>query len=484
MVHLNGVLPIRKTAPDTVALTSYYGKTFVTRSDKKVNDYGFWLREKITEKGINSEDKSVTNLVPADVFDSSINLPRAYTTVAMGFKSFTAKGYNFIFDYHSRAKVFSNEQISKYETNGSILVGFNNTDKFIIMDKHGSLIEIIDQEVKPFGTIESLIGLSTSDAPVDFAQIKIYGKNIPVGLILAYKYGLQNLLEILKADVRRVPAGQRLNLQEHEYTLVFSDETLVLSRDDELAKIILAGFREYHRATKHYSVYTFDKPNVYLNLLENNGISSRYLREVDLIDKLFVDPITKDLLIEMKEPTTFRGLLVRASEMLLNDSHKNALDMSEMRIKGYERFAGAVYNQLVQSIREHKNKIGRSNQPIELNPHAVWRAVAQDPSVNLVDEINPIENLKQQEAVTFSGTGGRMGRSMTKASRAYHRNDMGVISESTSDSSDVAINTYTSADPQFKSLRGTVKHYTIGKTGATALLSTSALLSVGSDTDD
>lgn len=479
-----GDLPIRKTASDTVALTSYYGKTFVTRSDKKVNDYGSWLRQNITQKGIDSEDTSVTNLMPADVFDSSLHLPRTYSILAMGFKSFTAKGYNFIFDYTNRNKVFNAEQISEYEVNGSILVGHNDTDKFIVMDKHGSLIEVSGDELVPFGTIESLVGLSTNDAPVDFAQIKIYGKNIPVGLILAYKYGLQKLLDVLKADVRRVPAGQRLNLQEHEYTIVFSDETLVLSRDDELAKLILSGFREYHRATKHYSVYTFDKHNVYLNLLENNGISSRYLREIDLMDKLFVDPITKDLLIEMGEPTSFRGLLLRSAEMLLTDSHKNALDMSEMRIKGYERFSGAVYGELVQAVREHKNKIGRGNQPIELNPHAVWRAIAQDPSVNLVDEINPIENLKQQEAVTFSGAGGRMGRSMTKASRAYHRNDMGVISESTSDSSDVAINTYTSADPQFKSLRGTVKHYTIGKTGNTALLSTSALLSVGSDTDD
>jgi hypothetical protein len=61
---------------------------------------------------------------------------------------------------------------------------------------------------------------------------------------------------------------------------------------------------------------------------------------------------------------------------------------------------------------------------------------------------------------------------------------MGVISEATSDSSDVAINTYTSADPQFRSLRGTTNIYEIGKTGATALLSTSALISVGSENDD
>ena len=119
-----------------------------------------------------------------------------------------------------------------------------------------------------------------------------------------------------------------------------------------------------------------------------------------------------------------------------------------------------------------------------MHPFAVWKRIDLDPSKQTVSEINPIQDLKEMEAVTYSGTGGRMSRSMTKKSREYHPNDMGVISEATTDSSDVAINTFLSADPQFKSLRGTAKPYVIGKTGATALLSTSALISPSSDKDD
>ncbi len=480
-----GELPIAKTSPSKVALTSYYGKTFVTRSDKRVNDYSNWLQDQIMKKGIDNSDNSVINLYPADVFDNTLNTPRIYSTLAMKFKGFTSNGFNFIFDYNSRTEIFTEEQIKNYETNGSVLIGYNSTDEVIFIDKNNAIYKTNGKsDPIPLGTIESFIGLSTQEAPVDFSQVKIYGKNIPVGIILAYKYGLENLLTALKANSRRVAAGQRLNLQEHEYSIAFSDETLILSKDDTLATMILAGFNEYHKAIKQYSILTFDKPNVYLNILESNGISARYLREIDLMDNLFVDPITKDLLVEMNEPTSFRGLLIRSSELLLNDHHLDALDMKQMRIKGYERFAGAVYAELINSIREHKSKSSKASSPIEMNPHSVWMRITSDPSINQVSDINPIENLKQQEAVTYSGVGGRMGRSMTKSSRAYHRNDMGVISEATSDSSDVAINTYTSADPQFRSLRGTTKDYIIGKTGPTALLSTSALLSVGSNNDD
>jgi hypothetical protein len=99
-------------------------------------------------------------------------------------------------------------------------------------------------------------------------------------------------------------------------------------------------------------------------------------------------------------------------------------------------------------------------------------------------DINPIQNLKEKEAVTYNGVGGRNSRTMTKHTRAYHVNDMGTISGDTVDSSDVAINTYTSADPQFTSLRGISRRFDMEKMGATPLLSTSALISVGSDHDD
>ena len=199
---------------------------------------------------------------------------------------------------------------------------------------------------------------------------------------------------------------------------------------------------------------------------------------------MFIDPITRELLVEMGEPTVFTKLLLRASEMLCDDQHPDSQDTRYMRIKGYERFAGAVYAELVRSVRIHNGRPGKHRYGIELNPYAVWIGIQQDPAKDQVSEINPIQNLKETEAVTYSGTGGRGSRSMVKHTRIYHENDMGVISESTVDSSDVAINVFTSADPQFTSLRGTSKPYDPDKQGLTPLLSTSALVSPGSTNDD
>lgn len=500
----NGDLPIRKVAHDKVALTSYYGKVFVTKTNKKVYDYGNWLRNQITLRALDPLDTVVTDLQPGNAFDNSFVCPKLYSTIGMGIRSFriSPKGYprtigertyQLIFDPKERLAQISQNVINIIEHEGKeeghVVVGYVIPDEgekikfYIVMDKNNMLYFTNNGNLIPLGTMESLLELDISKAPKDFAELRVLGKNIPIGIILAHEFGLEKLIKALKISYRRVTSGARANLQPHEYALAFEDETLIFSREDELATLILAGFIDYRDAIRNYSVYTFDKKDVYLNILESKKITIRFLREIELMYQMFIDPITKEILEEMKEPTTFRGLLLRSVEMLRTDYHPDEMDPAFMRKKGYERFAGAVYSEVVKSVRLHKGRIEKSRHPIELNPHSVWMNISQDPSKILVSDINPVENLKQMESVTFGGTGGRSSRSMVKGTRSYHKNDMGTISESTVDSGDVGINVYTSADPQFTSLRGLTKRYD-EKTGATALFSTSALLSPGSDQDD
>lgn len=497
MVHFLGMLPIRKISPSAVALTSYYGKTFVNRNVKKTNDYGQWIRNAIMVKGLDNNDTTITNMYPSDVFDNLAIVPKLYSSIAMGFRGFTLtpviadsdniiRKFTLSFEFSKHSEIFGKDAIKLYEKNGDVVIGVDTDDntKFLIMDKEGSLYLGNNGILTDYLTLENMLGLESEKAPVEFAELRVMGKTIPIGIVLGYEMGLSNLIKMLNVIPRRVHAGTRVNLEPHEYSLIFNDETLVFSKDDKKATLIISGFNDYHKVLRNYDVFDFDKRGVYLNVLESSNIGTRYLRELDLMYQMFIDPITRDLLVEMKEPTDFQGLLTRSCELLLSDQHPAELDPAFMRIKGYERMPGAVYSEMVKAIRAHNGRVGKSRQSIDLNPYAVWMNIRQDPSVAQVTDINPIQNLKEAEAVTFSGTGGRGSRSMTKKTRIYHKNDMGTISESTVDSSDVAINTFTSADPQFTSLRGISKRYVIGETGATALLSTSALMSPGSDKDD
>jgi len=497
-----GSLPLVKISPTRVALTSYYSKTFVDRSTKKVNDYGTWIRNTISAINLEKEDDSIQDLYQSVEFDNTFMCPKLYSTLAMEFKGFILRPkayprtvgrqtYELSFNHRKREALYGKEAISQFEVDGSIIVGKTDHNGLLVLDKNNVFYHVqtnkesnVQNQLIAIGDIESILELDSNRAPVEFAELKVLGRTIPIGLVLGYEMGIEKLIKLLKVEVRRVPVGTRVNLTPYEYAVVFNDETLVFPKDNTFVSMIMAGFNEYHRIIREYNVHDFDDKGVYLNVLETQGLSHRYLREIETMYQLFIDPITRDLLVEMKEPTTFRGLLLRSCELLQYDQHPDELDSAYMRVKGYERFAGAVYTEITKAIRAHAGRPGKARLPIDINPYQIWNAVISDTAVIQISDINPIENLKQQEAMTYSGTGGRTSRTMVRHTRGFHEHDIGVVSESTVDSSDVAVNTYTSANPIFNSVRGTAKRFNRNKDGMTSLVSTSALLSPSATKDD
>ena len=480
-------LPLRKISTNKVALTSYYGKVFITRARKSADDYGQWLLAKVTLKALDRTDLDIVQAAYANVFDQTLICPRAYSAISKGIKSFLCHDYKLDFDRAEVIATYPPAILKKYEKNQAIIIGVNSLqNQYLLLEGSGHLTAISaeDGTLTPMGDFDSFVGLDPHSAPVESISAGIFGKDIPVGIILALELGLDKLLHLLKADPVRIASHEKYKPTAHEYLIQFNDETLVLNKKNRLATLILSGFNEYAKQLKLFSVYSFDKRGVYVNLLESAGIGVRYVREIDLANSMFVDPITRDILIELKEPTTYLGLLLKAAEMLLVDAHPDELDPAYMRIKGYERMSGAVYGELVQSLRAHNGSLGKASSPIIMNPYAIWKKISEDPVKIQVSELNPILSLMDAEAVTYGGVGGRSSLSMTKRTRGYHNNDMGTISESTVDSGDTGINVYTSADPSFTSVRGVSKRFDLNKPNITSLISTSMLLSAGSDKDD
>ena len=490
-----GDVPIRKTASDTVALTSYYSKMFVVRSERAVFNYSDWLVNQIVSRGIDTEDKSVMEIRMADGFNHLVHLPRTYTTVAKRVVGWRTGEYAFSFDWDKRNDFFGEDvvnTIAKTDTRSNMryVPVARYLDGVLVMDNAGVMYRVSLTDAKSgmvsIGTLEEFLGLPLDKKPVEIAEVDIFGKTLPVGVILAHQIGLGNLIATLGVDVRRVRTGSTYNLTPEEYMVRFEDEVIIGKRSDTVAMLILAGFNRYHRETRRYSIYAFDKQDIYGNVLEANGIGARHLREFELMFKLWVDPITRGLLVEMHEPTDLFRLFISACEKLTYDHHPAQMDTEYMRDKGYERISGMVYFELVKAMRTYNARPMNANASVDLNPQAVWMSLLQDQTVMPIEESNPIHALKEQEVVVFGGGGGRTGRSMTEKHRGFHRSNVGLVSEATVDSGDVATITYLTADPNYTSLRGTSRQMTDDglKKAPTKVVSTSMLLAPGADRDD
>lgn len=467
--------PVRKISGNEVALSSYYpNKIFVTRSEKKVDNWGEWLNAGIL-KHILGEGEFITNVVYGDNFHSGIAAPRAYTAIGQEYSSFTAAGLNWFFSFDRIKQNFP---------------GYDGVLTPIAKTKSGQVIVIDDEnhlhnvETKAdMGPISNVLGIQ-GEAPIEAITMTVLDKDIPLGIALAHNYGMKRLMARIGAPLRRRPRGTRRDTTADEFEVVFADEVWVFARDHRWQTMVWQSFNLWHKTLRQTSVAELWKRDGYFMLFHGQGAGARHLTELENQMDYFIDPITQDILKEMKLPQEFNPLLERAASMLDSDNYMHELDTSGSLIRGYERFNGAVYREMVRGIRQFKNSRNPSRAGVAINPYAVITSIQTDPSISLVEDSNPVRNVKEKENVTASGVGGRSKRSMVRRHRAFHDSDVGIRSEANVDSGDTGINYYLTANPGITSLRGTVEGKDPSKATVTQLLSTPGNLAPFTTYDD
>ena len=478
-----GDVPIRKVDSNSVALTSYYSKMFVDRSARKQFHYEGYVHNHVVNSSIDKLH-DISDIKFGDVFDNESKLPRIYTILAKRFISFVCKGNLFKFNVKKIEDNFSTRLRRKDIIPVATKAGTTEVSLYLTKDVSP---ELLDASGNPIGkTLEQYIGLNINIAPVEYAEVNIFGKSIPLILLLGHHIGFGNLLKTLKLKPRREARNKRLTLEDGEYAIKFHDEVLIFNRKfNKTANLIVNGLLRFKNSINTISVYDLDNKSVYSDLFEEVKAPLKLLKESRDMFNLWVDPITGRILEEMKEPTDLVLLFIRAAELLVLDEHPEGMDIAYMRDKGYERISGMIYAELIKGVREYNSKSIYSNNKLTINPESVWYSVITDQTVSLSQQSNPIHGMKETETIIYSGAGGRSGTTMTAASRKYHKSNLGITAEATVDSGDTGTIVYNVADPNYNSVYGTSRRVEdIEKVGGAKILSPSALLAVGGEHDD
>lgn len=461
--------PIRKISAERVALSSYYpSKLFIDRSTKRVDDYGEWLTSGM-RANILSESSTISKVVYGKTFRPEQNVPRTYSAIAKEFVEFETQGIHFLFDWPNVEKHFDAKQLAAWVSQKRWPVGFKG-NQIVLMDPNGNLF-IGEQALGPFS---AMLGLNPANRPVESVTIQTLGEALPLGIVLAYMWGMKGLLEAIGGPDRRRVRGSKRDTTDDEFEVTFEDEVWVFPRENSVRTLIWASFNQWKKVVKTTPVSDFENKDNYFILFSQIGLGARNLRELDLIGWYFLDPIAIDILTEMKEPTEIKALMVKAAYYLVTDEYPDDQSTKGALFKGYERMNGHVYRSIVEAMRGYYSNPSRAKASVDLNPYDVMMKLQGDPSVSLTEESNPLHNLKEKENVTYSGTGGRSKRAMVRRTRAFHKSDLGIRSEATVDSGDVGINMYFSPNPNLTSLYGTAEGLDPKTAGTGRLLSTAA----------
>lgn len=463
-------LPIRKTSPNDVLLTSYSGKLFISKNLYQKDDQSVWF-----SKHISNNDRFI-NIILKKTAPYDVELPLSYTLVSSSTSRFTyvysseatkdKKGIDFVFDYRVRLSIVEGDDLktareieSKY---GYILIGRSNDRKSLyFMDNAGMIKLYNSNKITDKGDLEGFFQLDFRKMPNVSCSIRVLGKYIPLGLIMLDYVGIDKLLELLESKPVIVNIGDTYKLGRDEFKLELEDKILIFKRDDYKASLIFYGLpKEILSIMKYDELNDKDALSVIYNLY-NLGIAQ--INAISDIESTFLDNITKDKLKNMGEPTDIHRLLIRAVEMLVDDNYKNPNNIMDNEIVRYERIPGLVNKSLIRALSSYKNRNTLSKAKIKLDPYEIWRAIGDDSTSMLVENNNPIATIKQRDNVTYLGEFGRSRITMTLPSRVMTPDEVGIISEATPDSGDSGISTYLTHNASIDSLRGVVKPIDISK---------------------
>lgn len=472
--------PIVKTDFNKVMLSTYYGKIDVYKAKTNYNNIGYWLMNTVTKLANNNDIK---DLVLLSIKNPDVRLPIDYTHFSRFIKSFTFKNMKFLFDYKNRKSLLPklDDNILEKMEDGVVLVGARGTTP-IVMDFYNRLFTLENNKFKELDNLYELLNIDKTTSPIEFTTVKILKRDIPIVVLLSYYLGLTNLLKLLKVEFKLDTKKTKSYDKYNSYYVTFKDVNLLITRDHGKADLILSGLLNIEKTLKEINMKSLENKNSFEVLFTKLQLPMLYTNEIKLLEHMFVDPMSLSVLKAMKEPVNFKGLLVRASEMLVDDNYISSNNIDGMVIKGYERLAGLMYRELSTAIKDHNNKTFFTKSKITANPFSIVNKITEDSTTDLMDDLNPMASIKQKEDVSSLGAFGRSKDGMSKETRVMHNSEVGVISEATRDNSDVGITAYLTADPNIANTRGMIN--TERKEEWSNILSTSALLAPFGLTDD
>lgn len=471
--------PIKKINYNRVSLSSAYGKLFIDKAPYKKMDRGFSFKKeliKLVEEGV------VSNLISGTLNAPDLKLPQTYMEIARYTKSFKIKGYTLTFNYMHRHEILDKKyDLNKIEKNGKIFIGFNNKKVPLLMDNDNNVF-LYEDKLKPLGNFYEFIGIDANNLKTEYSLIKIYKDYIPMALLLSYYLGITELLKLLKIEYELLEGNKRAS-DNDTLVIKFSDSTLVLKPTTSLQKMVIYGLTYDLKSLRTVPYSLLDNKTLFPTLFKTMDYKLVVVNKITAIETLFLDPITANVLKEINEPTTFIPLLIRANELLITDEYLHPTSAKGFLFKGYEVIPEALYRTMAKAIEKKMSEEHFGRGKVVVNPYEVWSTVNEDSASILIDDLNPILFLKQKEDTTYLGAGnGRQKESMSKATREFHKDDIGIISESSKDSSDVGITAYMSANPVLKTVRGDKKD--VKELEWVNILSTSAMISPFSTRDD
>jgi hypothetical protein len=512
-VHINGSkkqivkqlipLPVVKVGEGEVKVTTNYNRLFVTRQGQKTSRHAVQLRKylqsddakdlgrklkvkfgdnRVSNRGLTSSvefDELSKDLMEIETDKIKISFDR--NAIQKEVESITGQSLNledwdeFVIGYSKTEKVFftvlreSGVVLKRvYRKNDSHSAHYADSISSMLVDE----LAIIDPKV-----VASVYS-QTAGTSYAYSRVTIVGRRIPLIVVLGLRYGLKSVLDRYKVDYEFSPTRRNLSPDEKRRLNVvrFEDGYLYYPAHPIRYTLLLNGLNSFS-ANRPFE--DFEKPEAYVEALEGMTGSRAVAKGILNTASLLIDPITRDILDEMKLPDDFLGLLLHCNTMLETSGHTRPNDVTNYRVRGGEIIASLVYESFSKAYKAYRDS-SRAGRPVKITAprEEVIRNLLETPNLDEYSILSPVLEAEKMGSISAKGPNGiNDDNAYSREMRAYDKSMIGLLALNTPDSASVGVVRQLTFNPKIMNNRGFLASMSPETISAMGMLSPSEALS-------
>lgn len=476
--HMLILKPIVKTGRDAVQIVTNYRKMFIMRKgsmDLKANAFINFMKSRAKLFDVSFGNASPINRQYKTTMEFDM-VSRKYTKFKIN--------ENLIILNIDQLKETLDQKKIKYQNidqENTFIIGIDVAkNKPITMSYNESFIDKVMSmlEEEDRNIIKKLGRKNNGGTSLQRSDAKIMCSFVPLVLLLCYFEGFKTVMQKANIEYQIIPntEGALDNIDLFDYGVIeLSDGYIVWKRYPTENSLLLNGFNSL--PMNLYSMEELESKDSYLYLLTHFFKFAAQATNLDQFYDFMIDPITKEILIDMGYPTDLVSLCLIANKMLKVEEYTSENDLRNMRMRSTEVIAYHTYQAIADAYGKYRKTLHRKTpDKLTIKQDAVIRGLkgAKNSVMSDASSLNPVLEVSRIHGITYKGENGtNLNRAFKLGVRAYTDSMVGVLGITTTNDLNTGINRQMTLEPNITSTRGYIE--TTGKQNVENLSSTNLL---------
>jgi hypothetical protein len=236
-----------------------------------------------------------------------------------------------------------------------------------------------------------------------FTRMSIFGTTYPVFPVVGMLNGLTDIMK--RYNIEYKLSDTKLKSDGSFVEVRFKDKFLYYK--DNVKNTLLLNVL-YMMNPENYDYAEFDLDQPYLDFFIERLDQPIYIKNTLKINMgVLVDPITKSVLNDLKLPTDIVDLLLLANTMLVNNSYRPQNDVRNYRVRGNEIVYGMMYAILAEAYMKYQRaKMNGREASLDIPRNLLVSKLLMEPNVNDHSTLNPVLEMESIAQISAKGWRG------------------------------------------------------------------------------